>query len=207
MNTNKDTIIAFDLHSVVFKANIQEMLHILWQWPKKLKLLLCGLNLKLIWKAFRLLLNDPTDEEFFALFQSYCPALLPLIVKLFNAFKPIDKTIDILKELKSQGYILHIASNIGPRRFTALQNRYPDIIGLFEKATINNGNIENLIKKPHPEFFEKYLRDNNPEHRPVIFVDDKLRNITAAQKHGIQGIQFHSPEQLRKALTEMHILS
>jgi hypothetical protein len=34
MNT-KDTIIAFDLHSVIFKANIQEMLRILWQWPKK----------------------------------------------------------------------------------------------------------------------------------------------------------------------------
>jgi len=207
MNTNKDTIITFDLHSVVFKANIQEMLRIVWQWPKKFKLLLCGLNLKLAWKAFRLLFNDPTEEEYFALFQQQCPIIAPLIIKLFNAFKPIDKTVDILKELKSQGYTLHIASNIGPRRFAALQNRYPNIIGLFEKATINNGNLENLIKKPHPEFFEKYLRDNNPEHRPVIFVDDKLRNITAAQKHGIQGIQFRSPEQLRKALTDMHILS
>jgi len=80
-------------------------------------------------------------------------------------------------------------------------------MALFEKATINNGNLENLIKKPHAEFFEIYLRDNNPEHKHVIFVDDKLRNINAAQNFGIHGIQFRSPEQLRRALTDMHILS
>jgi len=207
MNTNKDTIIAFDLHSVVFKANKCEMLRIVWHWPKKLKLILCGFHLKLVWKAFRLLFHNPTDEEYFALFQQYCPSIAPLIIRLFNAFKPIDGTVDILKELKSQGYTLHIASNIGPRRFAALQSRYPNIMALFEKATINNGNLENLIKKPHAEFFEIYLRDNNPEHKHVIFVDDKLRNINAAQNFGIHGIQFRSPEQLRRALTDMHILS
>jgi FMN phosphatase YigB (HAD superfamily) len=206
MNKDKNIIIAFDLHSVVFKPDIRRMVCILWRWPKKLSLILCALNLKLVWKSFRLLFNSPTDQEYFAVFQHHCPDILPLVIELFNAFKPIEKTVAIIRELSALGYKLHIASNIGPLRYRVLCDTYPDILKLFERSTIQMGTSGNIIKKPNPEFFNIYLRYNNPEHRKVIFVDDKLCNIAAAQKCGMQVIQFHSPEQLRVALIEMHIL-
>lgn len=205
MNSS-NTIITFDLHSVVFTPDFKQALKVLWRWPHKLRIIACAFKLGFVWQAFKLLFHDPTDEEFFALFQERCPILLPLIINLFNSFKPIDGTVEILKELKNKNYTLHIASNIGPRRFKTLKEKFPDILDLFDAAKINNGDVKNLIKKPSTQFFMQYLRDCNPDGKKVIFIDDKKQNIQEAEKFGIVGIQFKSPNQLRNSLESLHIL-
>jgi FMN phosphatase YigB (HAD superfamily) len=198
-----NTIIAFDLHSVIFTLNYREAFSILWRWPHKVSLFLCGFRIRLVWKCLTLLFHNPTDEEYFALFQQYCPKLLPLIIELFNAFIPVDSMVDLLKELKENGYELHILSNIGPRRFEFLQKRYPDIIALFDKVKITNGNIRHLIKKPNLDYFMSYLRDCNPRGKLVLFIDDKKRNIEAANAVGIIGIKFTSADKLRCTLSKL----
>lgn len=201
-----NTILAFDLHSVVFTPNWKEIIRILWRWPHKLHMIVCAFNIRFVWKCFALLFKNPTDEEYFALFQKYCPKLLPLIIDLFNSFKPIDGMVSLLKALKAKGYELHIMSNIGPRRFTYLQQRYPHIIGLFNKAKINNGDIHHLIKKPSLDYFNSYLQDYNPEGKQVLFIDDNKQNIKAANCLGIQTILFTSLHKLRHTLTQLNIL-
>ena len=153
-----DTIIAFDLHSVVFAPNWKEVIKILWRWPHKLQIIACAFKPRFVWQGFRLLLHEPTDEEFFALFHERCPKLLPLAIELFNSFKPMRGTVDILKELHTKGYNLHIVSNVGPRRFKTLRERFPQIMDLFDKAKVNNGKAHAIIKKPNPQFFIEYLR-------------------------------------------------
>lgn len=201
-----NTILAFDLHSVIFAFNYKEALTILWKWPHKLSLFLCAFRIRLVWKSFALLFNDPTDEQYFALFQQYCPKLLPLIINLFNAFKPIDGMVNLLKDLKAKGYELHIVSNIGHRRLEFLKKRCPDIIALFDKAKITNGDVYHLIKKPSLEYFIGYLRDYNPTSKLIIFVDDKKQNIEAATSVGIVGIRFISADKLRCAFNKLGIL-
>ena len=201
-----NTIIAFDLHSVVFAPDWKKSIKILWQWPHKLRLIGCALNIRFVWQCFALLTKDPTDEEYFALFQQRCPRLLPLIIDLFNAFNPIDGTVAILRELKEKRYPLHIASNCGPRRFQKLKERFPFIMDLFDKAKINNCDVNNLIKKPSPQFFEEYLRDYNPDNKKIVFIDNNKHNIKSAATLGIIGILFKSPTQLRDALKQIDIL-
>lgn len=201
-----DTIVAFDLHSVVFTPNWKEVVRILWHWPHKWYIIGCAFKLRFVWQAFKLLFHEPTDEEFFSLFQEQCPKLLPLAIELFNSFKPFEGTVDILKELHTRGYILHIVSNVGPRRFKTLKERFPQIIDLFDAAKINNGKAHNIIKKPNPQFFMEYLRDFNPAGKRVIFIDNNKHNIEAAERFGMIGIVFKSPEQLRNALIQFNIL-
>lgn len=201
-----NTILAFDLHSVVFTPDWKKVIHILWIWPHKMQLVVYAFNLRLIWQCFTLLFHEPTDEEFFALFHEQCPKLLPLALELFNSFKPMDGTVELLKELRTKGYVLHIASNVGPRRFKTLQSRFPIVMNLFDKAMINNGDVKNLIKKPNPEFFRLYLRDYNPDGKQIIFIDNNKHNIKAAEPFGIICIHFKSPSQLRDALTPLNIL-
>ena len=203
---SSNTIIAFDLHSVIFTFNYKEALLIIFQWPYKLTLFLCAFRIRLVWKCFALLFHNPTDEEYFALFQQYCPKLLPLIIELFNAFRPINTMVDLLKELKAKGSELHIASNIGARRFEFLKKRYPDIIALFDKAKITNSDVQHLVKKPSQEYFMSYLKDYNSDHRSIIFIDDKEQNIEAATKVGIIGIRFISADKLRCTFSKLGIL-
>lgn len=204
MNSS-NTIIAFDLHSVVFTFNYKKALSILWLWPHKLSLLLCMFRIRLVWKCFTLLFHSPTDEEYFSLFGQYCPKLLPLIIDLFNAFKPINSTVTLLKELKAKGYELHIMSNIGPRRFEYLKTHYPDIIALFDKAKINNGNMLHLIKKPNLEYFSDYVKNYNTHNKSILFIDDKEKNIESASALGIIGIRFTSTDKLQTALQNLGI--
>ena len=205
MNSS-DTIIAFDLHSVVFAPSWKEVIKILWQWPHKLQILVCVFRPRFVWHGFTLLFHEPTDEEFFALFHEQCPKLLPLAIELFNSFKPMRGTVDILKELHAKGYVLHIVSNVGPRRFKTLKERFPQIMELFAMAKVNNGKAHHIIKKPNPQFFIDYLRDYIPEGKSVIFIDNNKHNIKAAAALEINGIRFKSPVQLRHALKERHIL-
>ncbi len=195
-----DTIVAFDLHSVLFKPDWKLVTKLLLEYKHTLKIFTCVLNIKFVIKSFTLLFNDPTDEEFFALFERYCPTLVPLAIDLMNAHRPSPGAVALVKELKNRGCDVHIMSNIGPRRFETLCVRFPAIMGLFSAAKINNGNAGALLKKPHPRFFAEYLRDCNPTGKNVVLIDDNKHNIREARRHGIVGIRYCCPCHVRAEL-------
>lgn len=201
-----DTIIAFDLHSVLFKPNWREVGHILWHYKHKLSILACAFKPRLVYKSLRLLANDPTDEEFFALFEQHCPHLMQLAIDLMNAHRLMTPMINLVKELKAKGYALHIISNIGPRRYPTLCSRFPELMAHFDKAKTVYAEAKAIIKKPNPEFFKTYLRDFNPDHKSVIFIDDNKRNINVAKSFGFVCIRFTKPEHLRTQLASLGIL-
>lgn len=200
-----DVVLAFDLHSVIFTHDWRQVGKILWNYPHKLYAISCGFNLKFVCKSLHLFFDNPTDEEFFALFAQYCPKLVPLALDLMNAYKPQEPMVTIVQKLKSHGYSLHVVSNIGPRRYRTLCEKYPEIMNLFDKAKTINNDIDNLIKKPNPQFFHDYLRDYDPEHKKVIFIDDKKENVQSARSVGLQAIRFKNPSQLICQLDKMGI--
>jgi FMN phosphatase YigB (HAD superfamily) len=199
-------IIAFDLHGVIFTPNWQKILSILWNYKCKLWLLTCAFRCRLVGRCLKLLFNNPTDEEFFAIFMTECPRLMPLALDLMNAHKPITETVNILEELKARGYCLHIISNIGQHRLKCLYERYPHIIDLFDEIKTNNGNACAMVKKPSKQFFLEYLCDYNPGNRQVIFVDDNRRNIVQAGQLGMIGIRFKNPERLKDQLKKLRLM-
>jgi len=120
--------------------------------------------------------------------------------------KDINGSWEILAELKNRGIRLVLISNTIP---------------LHIQAHIEVGRIDRLKKlgfkifvwscevgvlKPNPRIYEITLKKLGFPAKACVFVDDKLANIEAAKKIGMEGIHFQNPEQLREDLTKLGLL-
>ncbi len=206
--TPQNTIITFDLHGVLFQTNYPKIFKIFLRSPHKYRIMLHMLNPKLLFDILRLRLKEAVAEEYVVYLINKYPYLMrykSLIIKIGNAQKPITETIDIIKQLKSQGYTLHILSNIGEYFFADLKRDFPDIFALFDDIKITTA-AENYIGKPYPQIFKYYLKEYNGNNKQIIFIDDKQKNVTAATSLGMIGIRYTSPQQLYSELTTLHVL-
>jgi putative hydrolase of the HAD superfamily len=113
-----------------------------------------------------------------------------------------------------------------PESFDILQSLKKS--GQFKLATLNNESLElnehrldafglrscfdyficsayiNEMK-PHPDIYRAAIRISGQPASTAVFIDDKQENIDAALYHGMQGIRFESPAQLRRSLAELGI--
>jgi FMN phosphatase YigB (HAD superfamily) len=60
--------------------------------------------------------------------------------------------------------------------------------------------------KPLADIYRAAILISGQPASSAVFIDDKQENIDAARSHGMQGIRFESPEQLRASLAELGIL-
>ncbi len=198
----KTTVFAFDLHGVVFKRDYPQMVKILWKTPHKFKLFIALCNPLFWFDALKLLYNNGVAEQFIVSLAQQHQRLLPFVplgITIANTQKPVPAVVNLLKKLKSNGYQLHIFSNIGALCLTDLQPHHSEIFALFSSITIpsqENG----YIRKPSNQAFANFFTNSGATPHNVIFIDDSRSNIRAAQQHGITGIYFKSAQQLRTEL-------
>jgi 2-haloacid dehalogenase len=114
----------------------------------------------------------------------------------------IQPTIDILVDLREKGYPLYGLSNFSIEKFHLVRQRYA-FFDWFEDILLS---AEVKLVKPDPGIFWAFLARIKREPAECILVDDSAQNIDSACKLGMDGIHFHSPEQLRVELTERGIL-
>jgi len=204
----RKTIIAFDVHSVIVKFDRKQAFkHAFKNGPR----LLGGMfNIPMARRVLKMRKQNATPEEVVRFLQERNhPKLAKAISDIANSQKPIDGTVQIIKDLKTHGYELHILSNIGSGLLEQLDKKLP---GIFEPhfskiKTVDCDRTTNIVlKKPHPDFYREYQKECNPRRKRVIFIDDKERNIKGAETVGITGILFQNPEQLRKDLERLNIL-
>lgn len=160
-------------------------------------------------------LYEPTSEKLKNICLKYKQEkLISCIMDIGNSFVPIDGTIHIMKELKKEGYELDLASNINVLFLNELQknDKYSDIqrtLALFtnKKAVDQLAIYSNTsICKPNILYFTAYQKEYNTDEKQVIFIDDRLKNIKAAETTGMIGIHFQNPTQLRDELVTRGIL-
>ena len=201
--TAQFTIILWDIHDVILKKNHSKMIRELFyakKWP-----LFKKTSRKLLYDLYRLSREkEKTGEAFLEIaLQHDNMALVDLIKQVANQQKPIDDTVAIIKELKQNGYVNHIGSNIGPIIFDDLKQKLPDVFKSnlfdFDKSQLASYKKGKVLCKPDTTFFIQYLQKNNldPNKTKIIFIDDKIENVEAAQQVGIIGIHFKNPNQLR----------
>jgi 2-haloacid dehalogenase len=65
---------------------------------------------------------------------------------------------------------------------------------------------EEKTRKPFPEIYQTLLNRFNVNASEVVFIDDSLRNIKAAEDVGIDGIHFQSPQQLSQELKQRGLM-
>lgn len=122
-------------------------------------------------------------------------------VKLASV-KELPLIAEILEDLQKEGYALDMLSNFEPWMDPLLDR--------FEyRIQFNHLYLSYQTKKEKPsvDAYEAVLNDLNLEGKDIIFIDDQLKNVQAAQKLGIDAIHFISAVQLREELIKRQLLS
>ncbi|WJJ95541.1 HAD family hydrolase [Algibacter luteus] len=111
-------------------------------------------------------------------------------------------TVTILKKLvESKNFKVVALTNWSVETFPIALERF-DFLQWFEGIVVSG---EEKTRKPFDAIFNLTLNRFNIKAENSIFIDDNLRNIEAAKKLGIKGIQFESPEKLYKQLQTFNI--
>jgi 2-haloacid dehalogenase len=79
-----------------------------------------------------------------------------------------------------------------------------DFLHLFDGRVVSG---EEQMRKPNPQFYKLLLERYELNANEVLFIDDNLRNVQAAEALGIKSIVFKSPQQLEDELRQSGILS
>lgn len=118
----------------------------------------------------------------------------------------IEESWKILAELKKRKFRLALLSNTIPPHVKA--NKKIGRLNRLKKIGFETfvWSCEVGVHKPEPKIYKIILKRLNLPAKECAFVDDKLDNIRAAQKLGIQGIHFKTPKQLRKVLIKLGLL-
>ncbi|WP_459836422.1 HAD family hydrolase [Clostridium carnis] len=119
----------------------------------------------------------------------------------YDILTPIEKTVEILKKLKEEGYNLYYLSNFHLLAFEHVINKY-EFFSIFYGGIVSYR--ENLIK-PEKEMYEKILENYNIKANESIFIDDVKENIDGAKDIGFNTILFTSPDKLIEELKKYNI--
>lgn len=209
MITNPEhTVFLWDLHGVVFERYWNDWIDVFWRFDRKLELLkhLNSQMFKIVGNYFlhKIKLSDQelTSEEFMKVArEAGNDAFIDLTLRIGSAYHPIQGILDIIHQLKVQGFAQHVGSNIGVTLFDRFTRVYPEIFSEFSAHQVVHVKPgQKVIKKPNPEYFHIYLATHNLKPEQIIFIDDKKANVDAALAVGMHAIQFKNPQQIKNEL-------
>ena len=115
---------------------------------------------------------------------------------------PIEDTVELLAELKKLGFPLYILSNWSAETFPKAEAIY-EFLKWFDGKIIS-GEVGKI--KPDPEIFHILTNTYNLNPENSVFIDDKLKNIEAANLIGFQGIHFKNAVSLRNDLRKVKLI-
>jgi FMN phosphatase YigB (HAD superfamily) len=192
-------IIAFDLHDVIMHPKSWEMLRLVvankegWGFLWNI-LIHPRVGVDFLFLLFSCHPWGLVTEQVFVHLSEATPALSSYnswFISLANCFEPDPYTIDTLMALKNSKYHLVLFSNIGSQLFEDMRKTHPTIFDLFEEV-VTTEQKSGYLRKPNPKAYSKFWSLVNPkEDKCVVFVDDSLKNLTAAGKHHPNFYGFH----------------
>ena len=121
----------------------------------------------------------------------------------FEAFIPLWNEIfvedgevsEIIRSLKGK-WRLGLLSNTDPLHFNYVVSTFP-IVSELEKWILS---YEVGFKKPDARIFQKAIQWAAVEPEKILFIDDTKGHVEAAASLGMQGVHFHSSQQLKDEL-------
>jgi len=115
---------------------------------------------------------------------------------------PIHENIQLLEDIKENGYRIFILSNFHRDLFDEFYNEIP-LLHLADGKVISS--YVNLLK-PEKEIYSHILKKYQLTPSETLFIDDAKHNIEAAEDFGIKGVHLRSPKMLKKELEDLEIL-
>ena len=118
----------------------------------------------------------------------------------YQAIRAVPGMEALVKKLREKGFQTAILSNVHKAQADRIKKH-----GMYEgfQPVLLSCNLG--LRKPDPAIFEHLLATVEIKSQNCIFIDNKLRNIEAARKLGIDGVVFLSAEQLTYELQKRGI--
>jgi 2-haloacid dehalogenase len=113
----------------------------------------------------------------------------------------IPETVSLLYKLKKK-YKLYGLTNWSAETISIAYDRFP-FFKEFDGIVVSG---HEKIIKPNKEIYHLLLNRYNIKAENTIFIDDNLKNITAAEEIGLLAIHFESPAQLETRLSAINII-
>lgn len=111
---------------------------------------------------------------------------------------PIQESVEILKNIKANGYKAYVLSNFHLIAYENVTEKY-SFFKYFDGGVISYE--ENLLK-PEADIYDRLIKRYDIKPEETIFIDDTLENVEGAKALGINGILFKSPEDLIEKFKE-----
>ena len=144
-------------------------------------------------------------EEAVKNFIDYTPNLKNEIKEVMedwtSMLQPKEDTIELLYNLKRNGYRIYLLSNYHKKAFeiTRRKNRFIEDVDGYVISWEHN------CIKPHEEIYYKLLDKYALKKEETIFIDDMEENVKGAEEVGIKGVIFTDIENLKKLFVKYDI--
>lgn len=109
---------------------------------------------------------------------------------------------NLLLQVKSN-YRIAGLSNTNITHQQEWQNRYKDLLSLFEKVYCSH---ELLYSKPENEIYKLTHEQLNCPAEEILFLDDKEENVEVAMRYGFQAIQVIGYDEICVALKSKNLI-
>lgn len=119
----------------------------------------------------------------------------------YDILKPIEESVEVLQNLKENGYNVYYLSNFHELAFKEVTTKN-NFFELFDGGVVSYA--EKLIK-PEEEIYKLILKRYNLNPRETIFIDDTKLNVDGASKLGIKAIFLEDPKKLRENLISLKV--
>ena len=110
---------------------------------------------------------------------------------IFSVFKAYPEMLVVLEILKNKGYLLGFLSNTEPPAVSFFMN----VLKWSKYFDVCIFSCTEQVAKPHQEIYLRVCDLLKTPVENVLMIDDKPENIEGAQKAGLQGYLFTTPEQ------------
>lgn len=148
--------------------------------------------------------NQITHEEFWKQAKETLEIEAPMeeLAEIWlNGYVPIEGTVDIIKELKENGYeILYLSDNV-QERIDYLEEKY-HFLQYFKSGVFSH--IVG-VRKPNPKIYQLALNESSNPAQNCVYIDDKPNLLEEAEKLGMATIAFVNSDETRKKLRELGV--
>lgn len=120
----------------------------------------------------------------------------------FANYKLVPETKKLIQEL-SKKYKIFCLSDSFKERIAWLDQKY-NFLSWFDGGVFS---FAVGARKPNPLIFKVALKKARAKQEEVIFIDDKLKNIKAAEKLSIKTILFVSPKKLKSDIRKLGLFT
>ena len=199
--------IIFDFGGIILTVKMKEIVKKFTDSKEKQEFLLNNVVNSPEWIEYGLIdTGYITKEDFINLVNDRTNNIHKELVKDFinnyiNHVYIDDKIIELIKDLKKQGYKIYLLSNTQKYSY---EKFIKDIEYLFDGITLS---FKEHLLKPYNAIYERLIEKYNLVPEESLFIDDREDNISTANKYGIKGrkVERNSIEDIKKVLQEYNI--